>query len=74
MDLETVGKVVLVMALGLALLGVLLIVGGRIGLGSLPGDIRLKGDGWGCFFPITSMIILSLLLTLLINVIIRLFR
>lgn len=35
--------------------------------GRLPGDIRIEGDNGKVFIPITSMIIVSLVLSLLIN-------
>ena len=40
--------------------------------GKLPGDISYEGRNFKVFVPITSMIIVSLLLTLLINIISRL--
>ena len=35
--------------------------------GRLPGDIRAEGEHGGVFVPLTSMIIVSLILTLLLN-------
>jgi hypothetical protein len=40
-------------------------------LGRLPGDIRIEREGFSCYFPIATMLVLSLLLTLLLNVIVR---
>jgi hypothetical protein len=37
-------------------------------LGKLPGDIRIEKENFRFYFPITTMIILSVLLTILINV------
>ncbi|MBC7266716.1 MAG: DUF2905 family protein [Coriobacteriia bacterium] len=71
MDLQTFGKIIVALGLGLALLGALVWLGGRLGLGSLPGDVRIERDGWGCYVPIASSILLSLVLTLLINLIVR---
>jgi hypothetical protein len=65
----------------LIILGLILVVAGgmvyllaRLGipLGHLPGDIRIQTDNFTCIFPLTSMIIVSVLLTILLNVIIRL--
>ena len=39
--------------------------------GKLPGDIRIENKNSFVFIPITSMIVLSLLLTLLINLFFR---
>jgi len=63
-DLQQLGKLVLLIAATLALVGLLLMIGGRLGLGSVPGDIKLRGEGWSCFVPIGTSILLSLLLTL----------
>jgi hypothetical protein len=73
MDLQTTGKLLLGMALGLAVLGAVLWLGGRLGLGVLPGDINLQGRGWSCAFPIASSIVISIILTLLVNLLIRWF-
>jgi hypothetical protein len=57
------------------LLGVLIVIAGVIiyffhdklqWLGRLPGDIRLEKDNFRLFFPVTSMILLSVLVSLLI--------
>ncbi len=37
----------------------------RLGLGRLPGDIRIERDGFGFYFPLTTSIVISLLVTLL---------
>ena len=39
--------------------------------GRLPGDIRIQGEKGGAFIPITSMIIVSLILTVLVNLLRR---
>ena len=39
--------------------------------GRLPGDIRIESESGGIFIPVTSMILLSLALTLVINVLVR---
>jgi hypothetical protein len=38
----------------------------RLGLGRLPGDIRIERDGFSFFFPITTGIIVSLVLSLIL--------
>lgn len=60
-----------IMIAGLILLAVGAILHFAPGLlgwfGKLPGDIHMKTDGGDIYIPITSMLIISLLLTLLIN-------
>jgi hypothetical protein len=38
-------------------------------LGKLPGDIRIEKENFRFYFPVTTMIIISIVLTLLINII-----
>ncbi|MBD0331030.1 MAG: DUF2905 domain-containing protein [Chitinophagaceae bacterium] len=40
-------------------------------IGRLPGDIRVEKENFSFYFPITTMILLSLLLTIIINFIKR---
>jgi hypothetical protein len=40
-------------------------------LGRLPGDIRIERENFRFYFPLTTMILLSLLLTLLVNLVRR---
>jgi hypothetical protein len=37
----------------------------KLGLGRLPGDIAIKGDGFAFYFPLTTMILISIGATLL---------
>jgi hypothetical protein len=60
-------RVLIVAGLCLVGLGLLWLVGERLGLGRLPGDIVIKRKNFGFYFPIVSSIVVSLLLTLLLN-------
>ena len=73
MDLQTTGKLAVLLGISLTIVGGLLWVGGRLGLGALPGNVRFEGQGWSCFVPIGASILLSLLLTLALNVVLRWF-
>ncbi len=76
MDLNTVGRTVIYVGLAVVVLGGILMLFSRIpflkDLGNLPGDIRIEGGRFSCFAPIVSMIILSILLSLALNIIVRL--
>jgi hypothetical protein len=78
MDLNAVGRAVFYLGLSFVALGGLLMLLGRVPglkhLGHLPGDVRLQGEGFSCFFPVVSMIIISILLTLVLNIVVRLFN
>jgi len=74
-DLSNLGKFVAMAGVALLVLGGLIWLAGRIpALGHLPGDIRLQRGNVSCFFPLTTMIIVSVLLTVILNVILRLLR
>ena len=66
----------LIIAGGLLLVGgVLLVLLGQIPLfGRLPGDIAIERERFSVFVPLASMLLLSLILTILINLALRLFR
>lgn len=38
----------------------------KLGLGRLPGDIRIERDGFGFYFPLTTGIIISIVITLIL--------
>jgi hypothetical protein len=38
----------------------------KLGLGRLPGDIRIETEGGGFYFPITTSIIISIVLSLIL--------
>lgn len=42
--------------------------------GNLPGDIRIEGESSRVFIPVTSMVIVSVAITVVVNVVARLFR
>lgn len=67
---------VLFLGLGLIVLAGVLYVLGRLNvpLGQLPGDIRIQRGNVSCFVPIVTSLILSGILTLLLNLIIRTLR
>ena len=54
--------------------GVYLAVKFGIPLGRLPGDIHIEGKNGGFYFPIVTCILLSIILTVVLNIIARLFR
>ena len=62
------GKALVLLGLGIAGIGLLVMLG--LPLGRLPGDLAMKRDNVSFYFPITTSIILSILIT----VILALFR
>jgi hypothetical protein len=65
---ETLGKVLLVTGLVIAATGLALLLVSRFGLHKLPGDIVIRRSHVTVYVPLGLMIVLSLLLTVLLNV------
>jgi hypothetical protein len=69
MNLESVGRWLLIVGIGIALVGAVLWAAGRFfpNLGQLPGTIRIQGSGFTCLIPLLGSILLSVLLTIVLN-------
>ena len=67
MEAPQLGRALIGLGLLLALVGAVLLVGGRLGLGRLPGDLVLRRQGFTFYAPLATSIVVSLLLTLLLN-------
>jgi DUF2905 family protein len=70
--LQDLGRVLLFVGLGVAVLGGLLILGGKIPwLGRLPGDIVYRKGSFTFYFPLVTSILLSVLLTAILSLLRR---
>jgi hypothetical protein len=58
------GKLLVLVGLAIAALGVLVMLG--LPLGRLPGDIAIRRGSFSVYFPIVTSILLSVLLTLVL--------
>lgn len=74
MPVDRLAKLLLLMGAVLILTGALIWLASKLGLGRLPGDIRIDRGPVTCVFPLMTSLLLSLLLTIIINVIIRLWH
>jgi hypothetical protein len=75
MDISDLGRFVLIAGVVLVLVGGLLMLGGNIPwLGRLPGDVVIQRDGFTVYFPLASMLVVSVVLTIILNIGARLFR
>lgn len=63
------GAMLLITGALLAAGGLALLLGDK--LGGLPGDIVVRRERFSLFFPLTTCILLSLLLTILLNLLLR---
>ncbi len=72
MDGRSLGVTLAFAGFALLVLGVLLWSGALGWFGRLPGDVRVERDGLRVYFPIVSMLVVSVVLSLLVWVIRRL--
>ena len=74
-DLSSLGKLLLLFAVVIGIIGLLLIIMGNVPfLGKLLGDLVIRRGGSTFFFPIVTCIILSVVLTVLVNLVLWIFR
>jgi len=71
-----IGKTIIGIGIFISFIGfIFYLFGDRLSfLGNLPGDLKYQSDNINLFFPITSMLIVSLFLSSIIRIIIRFFR
>ena len=65
------GRIVLLIGVVLVVVGGLSVLGVRLPIGRLPGDIAIEGKNGAFYFPLTTMILASIVLTLLWNLLSR---
>ena len=71
MGLEGVGKLLIGGAVVLLVLGGLLFLLGRFGVDRMPGDLVLRRGNFTFYFPIGLMILLSVVGTIVLNIVFR---
>ena len=69
-------KLLIVIGVLLIIIGVVIFLALRSGLqlGKLPGDILVERENFTCIFALGTSIFLSIVLTIVLNILIRLFR
>lgn len=69
-------KLLVIIGLVITFSGLLILVAIRFfpWLGNLPGDIRIERENFNLYVPLATMILISILATVLLNIILRIFR
>ena len=69
--METLARYLMLTGIALFLLGGGLYLAAKFGipLGRLPGDIRIEGENGSFYFPVVSSILVSVLLTIVFNLV-----
>ncbi len=75
MQFNELGRLLIIIGIVSIIAGLVFIFGGKFltnfPLGKLPGDINIKKDNFSFHFPIMTSIIISIVLTLILNIFFR---
>lgn len=69
--MSQLGRAFIVLGLLTALVGVVLVIANKLGLGRMPGDIVIERKNVRVYFPIVTSIVVSIVLTILANLLLR---
>jgi len=71
--METFARYLMLAGIGLFLIGGGMYFASKFGIpfGRLPGDIYIQGQHGSFYFPLTSCILISVILTVILNIIFR---
>lgn len=69
--MESFGKILVIVGIIFSIIGGVILIGGKFGLGKLPGDIFWRKGNFTFYFPLATSIILSILLTAILNWIVK---
>jgi hypothetical protein len=74
--MKTIGRYLMLGGIVLFLVGGGIYLSAKLGLplGRLPGDIRIERERFAFYFPLASSILVSVVLTIVVNLIARFFR
>lgn len=70
------GRILIILGLAIAFIGLVILLTVRFfpWLGNLPGDMRFEGRNYRIYFPLATMLLISILGTILLNILLRIFR
>ncbi len=68
MSIEPFGKSLIGIGILLIIVGVIMLVGGKLGIGKLPGDIYVQRGNFSFYFPLATCIIISIILSILFSI------
>lgn len=73
MSLEPLSRLLMIAGITLFVVGGVIYLASRMGINlfQLPGDIRIQSENLTCLVPLVSLILLSIVLTLILNLVIR---
>jgi hypothetical protein len=63
---QQIGKWLIAVGIFIAVVGILMLLLGRVGLFKLPGDLEFGSKNWRIYVPIASCVLLSIILTVIL--------
>ncbi|TJX16126.1 DUF2905 domain-containing protein [Tissierella creatinini] len=63
--MNSLGKIIIILGVIIMIIGLIITFGDKIGLGRLPGDIYINRGNFKFYFPITTSIIISIMLSII---------
>jgi hypothetical protein len=74
--MQPIARIFILLGITFLVIGGLIFLLGKFNLplGRLPGDIRIEGKQGSFYFPLTTCILISIVLTVLANLILRMLR
>jgi hypothetical protein len=73
MDSRSIGALVISLGVLIVVLGAVIWLGGLGWFGRLPGDVRIESGNTRVYFPIVSMLLISVVLSVLLSLLRRFF-
>lgn len=67
MNIELFGRALIGIGIVLAIVGAIMMLGGRFGIGRLPGDIYINRGNFSFYFPLATSIIISIILSVIFS-------
>jgi hypothetical protein len=76
MDFKSIGLLIIIFGFVIAFVGVVIyFLGGSLSwFGNLPGDIKIEGKNFNFYFPLTTMILVSVILNIVIKIFFYFFK
>jgi hypothetical protein len=74
MQYDQLGRVLIILGAVVVVAGILFLVLGKTPFGRLPGDINITNGNFTCVAPIVTMLLVSLVVTVVVNIVLSLFR
>lgn len=75
MGIDDVGRILIIFGVVLLVAGLAIVLLGKVGVaGRLPGDIFFQRGNVSFYFPLVTMLVVSIVLTVIVNVVLRLFK